>query len=77
MNITIKLFGQVADAIGSNSIQVDNISDTEELIQQLNKTYSGLINLKYRIAVNRKLIQAKTELKNGEEVALLPPFSGG
>jgi MoaD family protein len=77
MNITVKLFGQLADVIGSNSIQVNNVSNTGDLIQQLNETHAALIHSKYKIAVNRKIIQSKTELKNGEEVALLPPFSGG
>ncbi len=77
MNVTVKLFGQIVDAVGSNSIQVDNIADTDELIQNLELKYPALINSKYRIAVNRNIMQSNTTLQQGAEVALLPPFSGG
>jgi len=36
-----------------------------------------LANLKFKLAVNRHLIHETTELKGNEEIALLPPFSGG
>jgi molybdopterin converting factor small subunit len=32
---------------------------------------------KYRISVNRKLITENVTLSQGDEIALLPPFSGG
>ncbi len=31
----------------------------------------------YRIAVNRAFADPDTEVRNGDEVAFLPPFSGG
>jgi len=77
MKISIKLFGQIADIAGSSSILLDNIADTDELIQQLQLKYPVLINTKYNVAVNRNMIQSNTVLKQDEEVALLPPFSGG
>ena len=77
MNVTVKLFGQIVDAVGSNSTQVDNVADTDELIQNLQLKYPALTNSKYRIAVNRNIIQSNTALQQDTEVALLPPFSGG
>lgn len=77
MNITVKLFGQLVDVIGSNSIQVNDVADTNELIQQLQLTHPAFVNSKYTIAVNRNIIQSVTNLKHDAEVALLPPFSGG
>ncbi len=77
MNITVKLFGQLVDIVGSNSIQVKNVSNTDELIQQLQLMKPALLNSKYTIAINRNIIQSKTDLEYDAEVALLPPFSGG
>jgi molybdopterin converting factor small subunit len=77
MNVTVKLFGQIVDVAGSNSIQVDNVSNTDELIQQLQLKYPALINSNYRVAVNRNIIQSNTVFQQNAEVALLPPFSGG
>jgi molybdopterin converting factor small subunit len=31
----------------------------------------------FRMAVDRKIIQAETDISAGQEIALLPPFSGG
>lgn len=75
--MTIKIFGQLVDIMGSNSFEVADINNTDELINDLQSKYPALKNSKYNIAVNRNIIQANTILKPGAEVALLPPFSGG
>jgi molybdopterin synthase sulfur carrier subunit len=75
--MTIKVFGQLCDIVESNSIEVDNAASTDELIQCLQRKYPALINAKYKIAVNRNVIQSTTPLEQNAEVALLPPFSGG
>ena len=75
--MTIKIFGQLVDTIGSNSLEVYNVASTDELIRQLQLKYPALINSKYKIAVNRNIIQSNTILQQNEEIALLPPFSGG
>ena len=73
----IKIFGQLSDIIGGNSLEMDDIASTDELIKNLQLKYPALANSKYRVAVNRNIIQSNTELQTGAEVALLPPFSGG
>ena len=75
--MTIKIFGQLNDIIGGNVIEVENIADTDELVEQLQRKYPSLVNSKYRVAVNRKIIELNTALQQDAEVALLPPFSGG
>jgi sulfur-carrier protein len=75
--MTVKVFGQLNDIVGNNLIQVDDIADTDELIKKLQSKYPLLINTKYRVAVNRNIIQSNTNLQQDSEIALLPPFSGG
>ena len=77
MSISVKLFGQIADVVGSNSIEFESAADTDELIQQLQSKYPALKNSKYKVAVNRNIIQSNTALQQNTEIALLPPFSGG
>ena len=43
MNVTVKLFGQIVDVVGSNSIQVDDAANTNELIQNLQFKYPALV----------------------------------
>jgi molybdopterin converting factor small subunit len=75
--MTIKIFGQLVDIIGSNSFEANDVVNTNELINQLQSKYPALENAKYKIAVNRNIIQSNTALQQDAEVALLPPFSGG
>jgi len=75
--MVVKIFGQLSDVIGSNSLEVNGITNTDDLIKNLQLQYPALADSKYRLAVNRNIIQSNTELQTGAEVALLPPFSGG
>ena len=75
--MVVKIFGQLSDVIGSNSLEVNGITNTDDLIKNLQLQYPALADSKYRLAVNRNIIQSNTALQQDAEVALLPPFSGG
>ena len=77
MEINILAFGQVADIIGKTEWKISGIKNTDELNQQLAEQFPSLLSIKYSMAVNKKIIQENTELKNEDTVAILPPFSGG
>lgn len=70
------MFGRLADIAG-NTIAIDDVKDTDALVNELNKKYPALSNARYVIAVNKQIIKEKTVLDNSSVVALLPPFSGG
>jgi molybdopterin synthase sulfur carrier subunit len=76
MSVKIILFGKLADIAGG-SVSVDNVADTNGLINALHKDYPALANSKYVIAVDKQLITENTVLNKKSMVALLPPFSGG
>ncbi|MEO7801132.1 MAG: MoaD/ThiS family protein [Ginsengibacter sp.] len=75
--MTIKVFGQLVDIIGSTTFEMNDAVDTDGLVKILESKYPVLITSKYKIAVSRNLIQSNTALQQDAEVALLPPFSGG
>ena len=72
----ILLFGQLADFVGG-SISLDGIDDTDSLRKVLLKKHPKLADLKYVIAVDKKIITSNQQLNENNVVALLPPFSGG
>ena len=76
MSIKIILFGKLADIAGG-SVSVDNVVDTDSLIDSLTKRYPELATTKYIIAVDKQVITENTVLNKKSMVALLPPFSGG
>ena len=77
MELSILTFGQITDITSKSELKVTGINTTDELNKKLVELFPALSSVKYSIAVNRKVIQQNTELKDGDTVALLPPFSGG
>jgi molybdopterin converting factor small subunit len=75
MAIRIESFGQLSEITGKE-FEVD-VQDTDQLTAHLRDTYKALGNIRYVLAVNRKLVTANTALNTTDTVALLPPYSGG
>ena len=76
MKINILIFGQLRDLLGENFV-LNNIADTNSLTEILNEKYPELVDSKYAMAVNKKLVTENIILTDNCTVALLPPFSGG
>ena len=76
MSVKIILFGKLAEIAGG-AVSMDNVEDTDSLINALNKNYPEFAKTKYVIAVDKQVIKENTVLNKKSTVALLPPFSGG
>jgi molybdopterin synthase sulfur carrier subunit len=76
MQVNVMVFGQIAEITGNSNFVID-IADTDELVSKLNCLYPRLQNAKYAVAVNRQVVRNNTEIDQGSEIAILPPFSGG
>ena len=72
--VNVLLFGMIKDMIGSSSISINGVNDTNQLIRELYTMYPQLTEATFVIAVNRDVIQENTDLQQNAEVALLPPF---
>ena len=67
IKITVKCFSQVRYALGENEIDL-NLE---------NRSNGKLDGVFLRIAVNQQYQAEETELKDGDEVAFIPPVQGG
>jgi molybdopterin converting factor small subunit len=76
MAVNIQLFGQLKQITGESEIIAD-VTDTDGLIKEMASRFPMIKNLKYLIAVDRNIVQINTPVKAGQELALLPPYSGG
>jgi molybdopterin synthase sulfur carrier subunit len=76
MSLKIIMFGRLADIAG-NTVAIEDVTDTDSLINELKKKYPALSNSRFVIAVNKEIIKENTILTSSSVVALLPPFSGG
>ena len=77
MNIQIKYFGLLTEVTGC-SVEVFEFEgkSIEELLKQLYIKYPTLNTKDFKVAQAEELVK-ESELITGEEIALLPPFSGG
>lgn len=81
---TVLLFGRLKDAFGASSIAMpEGVVTAAELrarLAELNPDLADMLRAKtVRIAVNQELVadEAGTLVSASDEIALLPPLSGG
>lgn len=77
MQVTILVFGQLTDIIHDSPFTIQDVRDTDQLVQELQERFPALTGMPYNIAVEKQIIGSNTPLSNNNTVALLPPFAGG
>ena len=81
ITITVKLFAAYQEAYGVPEVQLELPPGTTvaEVGDRLRAPHSSLQSLaaKTRYGVNLEFVAAETVLKDGDEVVLIPPVSGG
>jgi molybdopterin synthase sulfur carrier subunit len=78
MKIKVLFFGVCTEITGSDVLYIETSNSIEDLKNILHHQFPELQRHTHRIAVNHQLIEIESgELKPGDEVAFLPPFSGG
>ncbi len=77
MTVNILFFGQLRDITNNDALTLNDVTDTDSLIQQLNKYYPSLSEFPYIVAVDKEVISSNIVLKDNCTVALLPPYAGG
>lgn len=78
--LTVRLFAAAADAVGQRRLEGDWAGLTPpQLLAVLQEQHPGLARLTatLAVAVNREYAGPEVLLKDGDEVALIPPVSGG
>jgi molybdopterin converting factor subunit 1 len=75
--IEVIFFGQLTDATGVSSIMVDEVDNTDLLIQLVKMKYPTLESSTFMVALNNTMVAENTIISPGSKVAFMPPFSGG
>ena len=81
--ITVKYFASLRSVAGKEEEQFSMGSETtlEKLSEEISKTAPKLGEMirgnKIIVSVNMDVVQLGVVIKDGDEIALLPPFSGG
>jgi len=82
MVVRIRLFAQLRERAGADAIDAEladgaTVADALEQLSDGSPLGELLARLPVRMAVNRELVAGDTPLRPGDELALLPPVSGG
>lgn len=79
MQLTIKTFGITSEIMSGKTVSFDVTGNTvSDLRKALSAKYPALDKLNSLfIAVNRAYAEDATTLKETDEIALIPPVSGG
>jgi len=80
MKIKLLAFGIAGEIVGSSSsvVEIPDDADIHFFRQYLSEKYPALAAvLEYAIAVNRSYVQDNISLKENDEIAIIPPVSGG
>jgi len=81
MRVTVRLFGPIREAAGAKELHVQLPGDAtaatlRALLAEKHPEIAAL-GARLRVSVNREFAAADAPLADGDEVALLPPVSGG
>lgn len=76
-NINVVFFGVLAELANASELMFENINHTDELTEQLITRFPEFKKHALLIALNNTIVKQNTELKNGDTVSVMPPFSGG
>ncbi len=82
--VTIRLFGMTKSLAGNQeslSLALNNGKQVKDLVGLLDVGYPAIGELihkkKVLVSVNQEIAHEETEIRDGDEIALLPPFAGG
>ena len=79
--VSVLFFASLRDEVGESEVEL-NVGDLDDLKMQLTSRYglsrvASLFEDNVRIAVNKAVIDGRYDFRGGEEVAFLPPVTGG
>jgi molybdopterin synthase sulfur carrier subunit len=77
MMVKVLFFGVLAEVTGTNCKHFRDVKSLEDLKIRIYDDFPEVANYNFRISVNNELKDYEVDLKEGDEVALLPPFAGG
>jgi molybdopterin synthase sulfur carrier subunit len=80
MKYKINLFGITRDIVGKHitELEINQVADVQTVLEQLKTDFPKLKDIKsLLIAVNSEYAEADLILSENDEIALIPPVSGG
>lgn len=77
MEIKVLFFGVLAEVTQTMFRHYRDVNSFGDLKHRIEDEFPEIVHYDFLIAVNSELINDEPDLKNNDEVALMPPFAGG
>jgi molybdopterin converting factor small subunit len=76
MQIKVKFFGALTEITGTSEITLSS-DTTDACHDEVKRRFLLILQYSYAIALNAAWLKENKKLNDGDELAFLPPFSGG
>jgi molybdopterin converting factor small subunit len=77
MEVKVLFFGVLAEVTGAALKHYSDVGLMSDLKHRISDDYPEIVHYNFRIALNSQIIEGEQQLKDGDEIAYLPPFAGG
>jgi molybdopterin converting factor subunit 1 len=81
MSLRVLFFASLADVVGSREVELDasEYPDVGSIFSRFEKDFPKMAEYRRAVmyAVNSEYASPETAVKDGDEIAFLPPVSGG
>ncbi|MBI5745964.1 MAG: MoaD/ThiS family protein, partial [Nitrospirae bacterium] len=81
--VTIRLFATLRNIVGKDQIELEikGESKFKDFVSDLKIKFPQVVDMidkkRVLVSVNQELMDENTIIKDGDEIAIMPPFSGG
>jgi sulfur-carrier protein len=75
--VKLIVFGKLEEVMGKNELVWSLPIDVRTLRHELENKFPPIRKVQFAISINNKIVSDDVLIKEGDKIALLPPFSGG
>lgn len=77
MQVKVLFFGVLVEVTGSNCKFYSDAKSIGALKLLIQDEFPEIVHYNFCISLNNEIVNNDRNLKDGDEVALMPPFAGG
>ena len=77
MQVKVIFFGVLAEVAAINVKFYSDVKSLGHLKMLIKDDFPEFVHYNFRISVNSIIVNNDPDLKDGDEIALMPPFAGG
>ena len=77
MPVKLLFFGVLTDVTGTHEYSLEPVADVNALKAAVASKFPGVAEYQFNVAVNQEIVHENAAISDGDEVAFMPPYSGG